>query len=444
MSVIIVTACRSEFTPIATDQDPDSVLHIWWNRGYFPEETEAIQQIIDKWEKISGIKAELTSYAEKDLAKATQNAVQNGNTPDILYNYIADLTLYPRYAWENKLLDVSDIVEPLRKWYSPIALESAHYLNKTTQKRSYYAVPFGEQTTYIHYWKDMLADAGLSEKDIPFEWNAFWIFWEKAQNILRQKQGINFKSMGLDYSGSATDTFYNFEQFLEAHNIKLLDENGNLQIDNEKTREKIISVLAEYSNFYQKGFTPLQATSWGDPDNNTAFLSREVLMTLNPSLSIPSSQRDEPDLYFNKMSTVTWPKKPDRSLMIHLVSVKQAVIFAASDMKKEAKDFLAFFTQPHILETYLRSNKGRYVPPMPKLRQSPFWSNPKDTHVVVANRQLRQTRLFYQVLNPAYSEVQSQNVWGEVIQQMATEGVSAEQAADQAITQIKEIFKNWS
>ena len=43
---------------------------------------------------------------------------------------------------------------------------------------------------HIQYWKDMLAEAGFSDKDIPTKWDEYWDFWcTKVQNAYRQKSG---------------------------------------------------------------------------------------------------------------------------------------------------------------------------------------------------------------------------------------------------------------
>ncbi|RAQ43998.1 ABC transporter substrate-binding protein, partial [Arthrospira sp. O9.13F] len=45
--------------------------------------------------------------------------------------------------------------------------------------------------------------------------------------------------------------------------------------------------------------------------------------------------------------------------------------------------------------------------------------------------------------NPAYSQVLSDNIWGQVIRAIVADGISPEQAADRAIAQIEGIFSNW-
>lgn len=54
-----------------------------------------------------------------------------------------------------------------------------------------------------------------------------------------------------------------------------------------------------------------------------------------------------------------------------------------------------------------------------------------------------QTRPFYSVLNPAYAQVQAENVWGEALQRTIAEGETAAEAAAWAIARIQAIFAAW-
>ena len=49
----------------------------------------------------------------------------------------------------------------------------------------------------------------------------------------------------------------------------------------------------------------------------------------------------------------------------------------------------------------------------------------------------------YVVEHPAYSQVVAENVWGKAITRITVNQVSSEQAANQAIARIKEIFAQW-
>lgn len=435
--------CTNQPSNKSSNQNRDTSFRIWWNEGYFPEETATIRKIVAAWEKQSGKKANLTIYSEKDLNREVKNAIERDNPPDILYSYSGDFSLMPRLAWQNKLADVSDVIQPAKDLYEPSALQAVNYDNNVTKKRSYYAIPISQNTTYIHYWKDLLEESGSSSDKIPKEWGAFWRFWGDSQPVLRQKGRTDFHAMAMPMSVTATDTFYQFEQFLEAYNVRLIDKDGALKIGTPEVRKGIIAALTQYTTMYKDGLVSPKAVDWADPDNNVEFLSRKSLMTSNPSLSIPGSQRQDKETYYNKMATVEWPNRPDGQPLTYLVAVKQACLFEGSTNKEIAKNFLSFLINPDNLSEFVRGSQGRFFPVMSKQLSEPFWNDPKDPHISVAVKQLKKTIPFYQVINAAYTEVQSQNIWGKAIRSINVEGKSPGQAADKAIADIQQIFTNW-
>lgn len=426
---------------------------IWFNQGFLPEENNVPAALVRKWEKESGFTANLTLIADSGVKSELQKAIADGTTPDILYNPSGDLTLFPKLAWENVLADVSDILEPIKQDYTPLALESAYYWNNTSKKRSYYAVPIAQQLLHISYWRDMLTAAGLTDATIPTDWNGFWGFWEEAQTILRAKGQTELYATGLDMSPLATDTFWQFEHVLEAYDAKLVDQDGNLLIDDPAFRIKLVTALTEFTKTFKGGYVPPNSTEWTDSGNNNSFLSREVIMTPNASLSIPLTQKFEnnaynrvsTDAYLNKIGTLKYPDKPNNQKMPSIASFKQMVMFDSAVNKTAAKSLLKFFIQPENLNEFLKgANKGRFLPVMTKLFQDPFWNNPSDPHISAGMKQaLGITRPFAFVYNPAYSDILSQNIWGKVIVSIVKDNVTPDQAADTAIVDIKKIFADW-
>ena len=83
---------------------------------------------------------------------------------------------------------------------------------------------------------------------------------------------------------------------------------------------------------------------------------------------------------------------------------------------------------------------------MPELLADPFWQAADDPHIAVATGQFTQqdgTRPFYHVFNPAYAEVQAENVWGQTMVNII-EGMPVVQAVDEAIARIETIFQGWA
>ncbi len=438
---LVLAGCNTNSLNPTTPENKS--LQVWWSEGYYPEETDAIQSTINEWEKTSQSDVELTFYSEKDLIQQAQNAIAAGKPPDIIYGYSIDLVLVPKLAWNDKLVEVSSVINPLKNDFSPEAIESVSYFNKQTNDRGYYAVPISQQTTHIHYWKDLLAESGVAPGPLSTNWSTFWQTWKSAQESLHKKGLTDTYGIGFPMSLAATDTFTVFEQFLEAYNVQLLDTKGQLRVNEPNVRQGLIEALEAYTNPYLQGFVPPKATEWSDPDNNVQFLSNLTLMTANASLSIPGSQRRDDINYFERMRTTLWPNKPDNSPMRHVTSVKQIAIFKQSSKVDQAKSLVSFIVQPDNLTTYVEGAQGRFFPVMPAIAKRPFWTDPKDPHITVAAQQFKNTRASSVVLNPAYSEVLAQNIWGEAIQSITVDKVPVEKAADKAIEKIQDIFSQW-
>lgn len=441
--LVSLSACGGG--PLGQGPEDDGILQIWWNEGYYPEETAAVRQAVDAWKAESGIETELLFFSEKDLVQKIENAVVTGEAPDIIYGQTLEPSLLPRLAWDGRLADTTDIVEPAQDLYTPAALEGVSYLNQETGERSFYGVPIAQQTTHIHYWRPLLAQVGLSSQDIPQDWEGFWQFWQDMQTPLRDSGlGPEFYSIGLPMSPAATDTSYQFEQFLEAYGVNLLSPDGELLANDPQVVQGIAEALRSYTSFYTAESVPPNALDWGDPDNNVIFLSRLTAMTANPTLSIPGSQLQDAATYQEQMATTLWPNKPNGEPMRYVSSIKQAVIWANSPQEEEAKAFLAYFIQPENLEGFVEGAQGRYFPVMPVLLEQDFWMNPDDPHISVAAQQFDNIRPLNTVLNPAYSEIQAQNIWGNAIQSILTDGVTPEEAAENAMAEIRSIFSEWN
>ena len=417
-------------------------LEIWWQKGFYPEETNAIETLIAQWQQSNQIPVRLKTIPQKDILHEIELALASGNPPDLFYSGAADLTIIPRLAWNNQLVDLSEVIADIQDHYGKQVLAGVNYQNKVTGDRHYYALPIMQSAIHIHYWQDILNQLGIKPSSIPQDWQEFWQFWLQVQNTLHQNGYRDMHSIGMPMSMSL-DTYNNFEQFLEAYNVTLLDQNGNLQVNDRQVQEQLASALAEYTSFYQQDRVPKDALDWDNTGNNVTLLSKNSLMTVNHTLSVPGSQRQDPETYYNKLATVKWPNKPSGEAMRYVVELKQVVLFATSQHQEAAKNFLAYLAQPQNLEAYVEGALGRYLPVMEKLFQEPFWQDPKDSHISVAVQQLQNTRPAYQVCHPAYGEVALQNVWGQAIGKMLANNLSAKQATNFATTKIQQIFRDW-
>jgi len=421
-------------------------LEVWWSEGYYPEETDAIETIFANWQRLTGNKINLSFFSENELAAKARSAIDGGPTPDLLYGYGINDTVVPVLSYNNQLVALDEVVKPIKDDLLPSVIDGVTYLNKQTKNKSIYAAPISQHSVNLHYWKDLLEEAfGGNEqnKKIPNEWNAFWDYWHASQKALRQNGYDEIYGMALPMSNLARDTGYIFEFFLEAHNAKILTPTGKLNVEDPVTRQKIIRAINDYTSNYKDKYVPTKATSWADPDNNINFLSSLSVMTANPTLSIPGSQLSDEIAYFERLGSLPWPNKLDGSPMRSFISVKQAIVFNSSNVAK-AKDLLAYLLKTENLSRYVEGSQGRFLPTTKSIMAMPFWHNAKDVHISTAIQNLKSSKIPGWILNPAYSEVISKNIWGKAIEAVATGSLSTDKAVDGAITEIRTIFAGWN
>jgi multiple sugar transport system substrate-binding protein len=83
------------------------------------------------------------------------------------------------------------------------------------------------------------------------------------------------------------------------------------------------------------------------------------------------------------------------------------------------------------------------LPSMPKLLEQPFWLDPSDRHHMVSAIQFltRPRTYLYSVVSgdPRHALVNRENVWGKAVHRVVADGISPEQAVDEAIARIKRI-----
>src|ERR1700724_2651402 len=108
---------------------------VWWPQGFAKEEDSSLKKMVADYEKASGNKIDLSIIPFAPLRQKTVAALQSGVVPDIMEN--ADLEIASMSSWDDKLVDVSDVVETQKKDFSPIAIESCFYYNGVTKRRSY-------------------------------------------------------------------------------------------------------------------------------------------------------------------------------------------------------------------------------------------------------------------------------------------------------------------
>lgn len=419
-------------------------LTIWWNKSYYPEEDQKFEEIVAEFEEANDVEVDLSFFANEDVPVKTLAALTAGNPPDLAFGFLFDLQHTSRWAYEDMLVDVSDVIEPMEDRFQEVALESVYLLNGETGERSYYAFPTQQQTAHIHVWKSLLNEADLSIDDIPMTWNEYWNwFCETAQPAVREVTGDRRKyGVGQPMSTGASDTIFHFMMFMNAFNGEFVNEQGDVVIDEPENRQALISALESFAMPMDEGCNPPGAVNWQDGDNNVNFLNQVTIMTPNPSMSIPASQYTQnPENYHDNIVSIEWPDKPDGEPIVYMTAIKTAVIFKDSENQEGAKDFMRFLYEPDNIGPYLEGSLGRWFPVMPELQNSPYWTETDDPHRQVHWRQYmeRPQNPFPFVYNHRFITIMAENAIGKAVGRMVLEGLSAEEAADELIERINTV-----
>src|SRR5215469_13385193 len=138
---------------------------VWQNQGFVRQEDEAFKKTIADYEKASGNKIDLSVMPFMALGQKAVSALTSGDVPDLMF-YDAPSYILPQNAWDDKLVDVSDVVEPYKSRMTESALLNSTFYNRTTKQRSVYLVPIKQGATPIHFWNVLVEKAGFKASDI--------------------------------------------------------------------------------------------------------------------------------------------------------------------------------------------------------------------------------------------------------------------------------------
>ena len=454
MRRILAAAVGVAFAFSAVPGFAQEKLTVWWVKGFYKSEDDALYAAIKAYEtKNPGVKIELSQYAVQDMIPKSVAALESGSPPDIAYSDTYDVQVAGKWANDGKLEDISDVIAPMKDRFSPNTIETAFLYNDKTKKKAYYGFAIKQQTLHIQYWKDMLSTAGFKESDIPGTWKDYWSFWcDKVQPAFRKATNSRVYGIGSPMGVESTDSFQSFLSWVDAYNVKLVDDNGKLLVDDPKVRAGLVNALRDYTDVYVKGCTPPSSTTWKDPDNNVAFHNKTIVMTHNYTISIAAKWLDDANneqltaeqraagrkAYDELIATAGFPKKPDGSPMNYRAAIKVGVIFQDSKNKARARDFLKFLMEEQNLRPYVEGALGRWFPVTKESQKSAFWQ--ADRHrKAVYDQFMAGTLPFEFTKNYKFTILNNENVWAKAMNRVVTDKWTPEKAVDEMIARIKEV-----
>jgi multiple sugar transport system substrate-binding protein len=196
-----------------------------WHKAHHVEEDEALREVVAAFEQKTGKQVETAFVPLEEQPSKIEAALEAGRPPDIAFGFWLG-TYIPRWAFEDRLVDLTDTVGHFSDLFDPKQLDRGTLLNAKTGQKALYGLPLGQISNYVHVWNSLLERAGFSLDDIPKEWEPFWSFWcDQVQPAVRKAMGRNnIWGVGRHMSVLADDTTDQFFQFIRAYDANYVTE----------------------------------------------------------------------------------------------------------------------------------------------------------------------------------------------------------------------------
>jgi len=417
---------------------------VWWAQGFAQEEDVSFKKVVADYQKASGNTIDYSIIPFAPERQKIVSAVTSGVVPDLFQNNPFESVAL--FAWDDKLVDVSDVVATQKEEYTEAALLSVSCYNRVEKRRSFYGVPYTAGVSANHIWGSLVHKAGYTIEDIPKTWDAFYDFFKGVQKKLREQGMRNVYALGFQVTTNGNDPNSTFNYFLTAYGGQnIVTRDGKLHLDDPQVREAAIKALTYPTTAYKEGFVPPSAINWNDADDNNAFHAKTIVMDLDGSISTEVAIFNKKEEY-DDIVTMGLALSNDGKPVPSQARTTCGVIPKGAKNVAVAKEFLKYLIEPNVCNEYLKTGLGRRLPAMPVIaKDDPWWLDPKDPHRVAYTTQglLGATVPEFWVFNPAYAQVQNEHIWQAAWAEIMTDGVAPQAAAEKAFKRIEEIFAKY-
>jgi multiple sugar transport system substrate-binding protein len=415
---------------------------MWWVQGFAEEEDISYKKIVADYMKASGNTIDYSIIPYAPERQKIVSAMTSGVVPDLFQNNPAEIIAL--YAWEDKLVDVTDVVESQKPLYNETALLTAYCYNNAEKRRSFYGVPYTSAVRPNHIWRPLVEKAGYTMEDLPRTWDAFYDFFKEVQKKLRSQGERKVYGLGFQMNTTGNDCNALFDYFLIAHGAQdIVTKDGQLHLDDPKVRDAVLKTLTYPTTAYTEGYVPPGAINWNDADDNNAFHAKQIVMDLDGTISTEVALIHKEQDYHD-IVTMGLPLSNDGKPVPSQAPSVCGLIPKGAKNVDVAKDFLKYLIQPEVLNEYLKTGLGRNIPCMPSIvKDDPWWRADPHRAAYVQQGVLGPTMSTFWTFNPAYAQVQNEHVWPTAWADITTGGMTPQAAGEKAFKRVEEIFAKY-
>jgi multiple sugar transport system substrate-binding protein len=177
---------------------------VWWTQGFAQQEDVAFKQIVSDYEQASGNTIDYSIIPYAPFRQKIVSALTSGDVPDLYPNNPAEALALQ--AWNDQLVDLTDVIDTQRSRYTDAALQFAYTYNGVEKKRGYYGAPYAVAGLVNHVWRPLVEKAGFKIEDAPKTWDAYYDFFKGMQKQLREQGMRNIYGVGFTLSTTGNDS----------------------------------------------------------------------------------------------------------------------------------------------------------------------------------------------------------------------------------------------
>jgi multiple sugar transport system substrate-binding protein len=171
-------------------------------------------------------------------------------------------------------------------------------------------------------------------------------------------------------------------------------------------------------------------------------------MDFDGTLSTELAMIRDKKAYYEDMAVVGLPNRNDGTPMQAQIGAGGGFIPKGARNIEVAKDFMKYFMRPEVMNDNLKGGLGRWVPVIPSIvKTDPWWTDPKsDPHrlAYVTEAVFNPTVPSFNGFNPAWGQVNAEQLWGVAHADVIRNGMTVSDAVDKAFRRAETIFTRFT
>lgn len=393
-------------------------LTYWGGLIFSDEANQLLVDTINAWGKENGIETEVVMINQNETNQKVSAAVESGTMPDALDMGLDLLLLLSN---TDQLVPLDDLYDRIGQahggWYESVDASASLFPGGRT------GIPFGSSGNLLFSRRDVLEAKGLTPPPQT---------WQEVSDWSAQAQDPPLYGMGFALSNVGDGNLQ--ISVLQSYGGRIADDEGKtVTIKSEETRE----YLQWVSDAYKAGLFPPGVTTWDGAGDNQAYLSGQAIFIANTGSVYLTAKEDDPEL---EAATHYAPLPAGPKGRISPINPNFRAIPKTSRDVEAAKALIEYLANPEFMEAYY--NVAIYGPVLKGYEGFEVFTNPVHSGLLdlVKNGTAPGAPDVY---NTAFADFSANFIVPKMVQRVVIDGVSLDDAMDEAQQQGQAIYDKY-